>query len=160
MPRMIHTLGVERFVDLIYLDYNCFQRRFDDPRQIRIQLEALACEEIFLRAEIDEVKLAWSFMHEDETLLCPFPNRRNIALILSTLCKIRVGPEEEIYESALEFQRRSNLASKDAIHLACAHFIKADYFLSCDDKLVIQANKLGSEMAISNPVDYIRRKNL
>ena len=47
-------------MDLIYLDYNCFQRRFDDPSQIRIQLEALACEEIFLRAEIEEVRLAWS----------------------------------------------------------------------------------------------------
>ena len=56
-------------MDLIYLDYNCFQRRFDDPSQIKIQLEAMACEEIFLRAEIEEVKLAWSFMHEDETLL-------------------------------------------------------------------------------------------
>jgi len=86
-------------MDLIYLDYNCFQRRFDDPSQIRIQLEALACEEIFLRAEIEEIQLAWSFMHEDETLLCPFPNRLNVAFILSTLCRIRVGPEDEIYES-------------------------------------------------------------
>jgi hypothetical protein len=65
----------EDAMDLIYLDYNCFQRRFDDPSQIRIQLEALACEEIFLRAEIEEIQLAWSFMHADETLLCPFPNR-------------------------------------------------------------------------------------
>mgnify|MGYP001769342563 FL=1 len=56
-------------MDVIYLDYNCFQRRFDDSSQIKIQLEAMACEEIFLRAEIEEVKLAWSFMHEDETLL-------------------------------------------------------------------------------------------
>lgn len=31
------------------------------------------------------------------------------------------------------FQRSSKMTSKDAIHLACAHFIKADYFLSCDD---------------------------
>ena len=36
-------------MDLIYLDYNCFQRGFDDPRQIRIQMEALACQEIFIR---------------------------------------------------------------------------------------------------------------
>jgi predicted nucleic acid-binding protein len=143
-------------MDLIYLDYNCFQRRFDDPSQIRIQLEALACEEIFLRAEIEEVQLAWSFMHEDETLLCPFPNRLNVAFILSTLCKTRIGPEEQIYESALEFQRISKITSKDAIHLACADFIKSDYFLSCDSRLVSQAKKLGLKMTILNPVDYIR----
>jgi len=147
-------------MDLIYLDYNCFQRRFDDPSQIRIQLEALACEEIFLRAEIEEIQLAWSFMHEDETLLCPFPNRLNVAFILSALCKIRVGPEDEIHESALEFQGRCNLTSKDAVHLACAHFIKADHFLSCDNRLVKQAKKLGLDMEISNPVDYLRMGDL
>jgi len=147
-------------MDLIYLDYNCFQRRFDDPSQIKIQLEALACEEIFLRAEIDEIQLAWSFMHEDETLLCPFPNRLNVAFILSNLGKMRSGPEEQIYESALEFQRRSKMTSKDAIHLACALFMKADYFLSCDNRLVSQAKKLGLKMKILNPVDYIRMEDL
>ena len=35
---------------LVYMDYNCFQRGFDDPRQIKIQIEALACEEIFSRS--------------------------------------------------------------------------------------------------------------
>jgi hypothetical protein len=36
---------------LIYLDYNCFQRGFDDPRQVRIQMEAVACQEIFTQAQ-------------------------------------------------------------------------------------------------------------
>ena len=58
-------------MDLIYLDYNCFQRGFDDPQQVRIQMEALACHEIFVRAEGDKVRLVWSFMHEDETIICP-----------------------------------------------------------------------------------------
>ena len=104
-------------MDLIYLDYNCFQRRFDDPSQIRIQLEALACEEIFLRAEIEEIQLAWSFMHEDETLLCPFPNRLNVAFILSTLCKIRIGPEDEIYDvnGKLKFPNYGNEKSSDLL---------------------------------------------
>ena len=31
---------------LVYLDYNCFQRGFDDPAQVRIQMEALACQEV------------------------------------------------------------------------------------------------------------------
>ena len=146
-------------MDQIYLDYNCFQRRFDDTSQIRIKIEALACEEIFVRAEIEDIRLAWSFMHEDETMLCPFPNRSNIALILSTLCKVRIGPEDEIYKSALEFQKRANISSKDAIHLACANFIKADYFLSCDDKPVSKAKRLGLKMSVSNPVDYIRSED-
>lgn len=61
---------------LVYLDYNCFQRGFDDPAQVRIQMEALACQEISARTARSEITLAWSFMHEDETILCPFPVRR------------------------------------------------------------------------------------
>jgi hypothetical protein len=49
-------------VDLLYLDYNCFQRGFDDPQQIRIQMEALACQEIFVRAE--GVVCSWSGLLE------------------------------------------------------------------------------------------------
>jgi len=147
-------------MDVIYLDYNCFQRRFDDSSQIKIQLEAMACEEIFLRAEIEDVELAWSFMHEDETLLCPFPNRLNFAFILSTLCSIRIGPEEQIFEFAMKYNKEYRIASKDAIHLSCAHFIKADYFLSCDRRLISQAKKIGLKMEIMNPVDYIRLEEI
>lgn len=60
-------------MNLLYLDYNCFQRRFDDPRQIRIQIEALACQGIFAFAENQLLQLIGSFMPEDETTLCPFP---------------------------------------------------------------------------------------
>jgi len=44
-------------MDLIYLDYNCFQRGFDDFRQMKIHMEALACQEIFIRAERNKVRL-------------------------------------------------------------------------------------------------------
>ncbi len=33
-------------MDLIYLDYNCFQRRFDDPNQIRIQIGKFSAKDI------------------------------------------------------------------------------------------------------------------
>jgi len=52
-------------MNLIYLDYNCFQRGFDDLQQIRIQMEALACEWIFEQAQMEFLTLAWSFMHDD-----------------------------------------------------------------------------------------------
>lgn len=93
-------------MDLIYLDHNCFQRGVDDPRQIRIQMEALACQEVFLRAEQDMVRLVWSFMHQDEAILCPFPERKYEVLRLNILCKVRIGPDEEIHRLALSFQKK------------------------------------------------------
>jgi len=145
-------------MDLVYLDYNCFQRGFDDPRQIRIQLEALACQEVFIRAEEGTVLLVWSFMHADETMLCPFPERKQAAFRLATLCRVRVGPEEEIHKLAKSLQQKGELSAKDAIHLACASYVGADVFLTCDDTLIRRARRLESEMVVMNPVDYIRQE--
>lgn len=138
------------------MDYNCFQRGFDDPLQIKIQLEALACEEIFKQTEKKVVKLVWSFMHEDENILCPFMERKLEAQRLSLLCEIRIGPNIKIYHLAKNYQKKSKLASKNAIHLACASYLKSRYFLTCDDKFIKQAKRLNLEIKIMNPVEYIR----
>ncbi len=143
---------------LIYLDYNCFQRSFDNPHQVRIQIEALACQEIFILAEKEKLKLAWSFMHEDENYLCPFSERKIEVLRLSGLCRVRIGPEKEIYENAKLFQNKGKLLSKDAVHLACASYAKAKAFVTCDDILIKRAMKLNLAMEIINPVDYVRRE--
>lgn len=144
---------------LLYLDYNCFQRGFDDPGQVRIQLEALACQEIFRRVEEGSIHLVWSFMHEDETIFCPFPERRLEALRLSALCTVRLGPEGEIAALAQAFVQQAGLSGKDAIHLACASHSGADFFLTCDDRLIKQAGRLSLNLGIKNPVDYIRMEN-
>ena len=144
--------------DLIYLDYNCFQRNFDDPSQIRIQMEALACQEIFFRAERGAIRLVWSFMHEDETALCPFTERKHEVVRLSTLCKVFVEPEEEVHRLAQSLQQTWKLAPKDAIHLAGAVFAKADFFLTCDDDLIKRTNQLALEIVVMNPVDYLKRE--
>ncbi len=146
-------------MDLIYLDYNCFQRRFDDPNQIRIQIEALACQEIFNRAEAQTAQLIWSFMHEDETLLCPFPERQEFVLELSTLCQIRIGPEDDIYGLAQQLMQQGKFSAKDILHVACASYASANFFLTCDDALMRQAKKLALTCEVINPVDYIRREN-
>ncbi|MBI5894166.1 MAG: hypothetical protein HZB79_11105 [Deltaproteobacteria bacterium] len=143
-------------MDLLYLDYNCFQRGFDDPHQIKIQLEALACGEIFARTERKEVKLVWSFMHEDENILCPIMERKMEVFRLSSLCKARVGTEKEIHYLAKEFQQKAKLSSKDAIHMACACYAKARFFLTCDDELIKRAKRLNLEMKVINPIEYIR----
>lgn len=145
-------------MDLIYLDYNCFQRRFDNPNQIRIQMEALACQELFNQAELQTVQLIWSFMHEDETLLCPFPERRDFALELSTLCQTRIGPAQAVYDLAQAFMQQGKFSAKDVLHVACAVYAQANFFLSCDDALLRQAKKLALTCEVMNPVNYIRRE--
>jgi predicted nucleic acid-binding protein len=144
------------FMASIYLDYNCFQRGFDDSRQIKIHLEALACQEVFAKAESKEVKLAWSFMHEDENSLCPFIERKIEVLRLSALCESRISPRSDIRTVAKDFQQKVLLSSKDSLHLSCAHHAGCTVFLTCDEELIRRAKRLNLPMRIMNPVDYVR----
>lgn len=144
--------------DLVYLDYNCFQRGFDDQRQVRIRMEALACEAVFAKAEEEKVRLVWSFMHEDESALSPFPERKLETASLSALCKTRLGPTQEVRQMALSFQKRVPLSAKDALHLACASVAGADVLLTCDDEFIRLAPRAGANVEVLNPVEYVRRK--
>jgi predicted nucleic acid-binding protein len=99
-------------------------------------------------------------MHEDETILCPFPERKYEVLRLTILCKVRVGPHGEIRRIAQSFEKQAGLSAKDAIHLACASYVSADAFLTCDDSLIRQAKQLNLKMVVTNPVDYISRRTL
>ncbi|MDO9541254.1 MAG: PIN domain-containing protein [Kiritimatiellia bacterium] len=139
---------------LIYLDYNCFQRGFDDQRQSRIRIEAAACERLFLDAEAEKIELIWSFMHADENEACPFTERKQEIKRLSSLCSVRVGPSEEIREMAKRLQSDTGVSAKDALHLACALKAKASVFITCDDDII---NKAGDKIGLSvkNPIEYI-----
>ncbi|MBI5215469.1 MAG: PIN domain-containing protein [Ignavibacteriae bacterium] len=144
-------------MNVLYLDYNCFQRMFDDQRQIKIQLESLACEEIFRRAEKKQVKLIWSFMHEDENSLCPFPERKLLVEQLSSLCNINVVLNETIFLVAKSYQQKGNLSSKDAIHVACAEYAKCKVFLTCDIELITRSIRLQLDFPVLNPLDYVSK---
>jgi len=61
---------------LIYLDNCCFNRPFDDQKQIRIQIETEA--KLFIQGEITDGKysLAWSYILDYENEANPFPERK------------------------------------------------------------------------------------
>ena len=144
--------------ELVYLDYNCFQRGFDDPRQRRIRLEAEACETIFEDAEGGRIDLAWSFMHHDENRVCPFIDRAQEVGRLAAICRVRIGPEESIRTSAVRIQAVSGLSAKDALHVAAAEFAKAAWFVTCDDEIVSKGSRLPVAVVAINPVDYVSKR--
>ena len=90
-------------------------------------------------------------------MLCPFPMRCAEALRLAALCEVRVAPETSIAQLAKSYQQRVNAGAKDAIHLACAVSSQAEYFLTCDDKLLRQAKRLKLKFVALNPIDYVRK---
>jgi len=142
---------------ILYLDENCYQRGFDDQSQVRIKMEALACQEILQKAEAGAIDLVWSFMLLDETLQCPFPERKMAVLRVSSVCKFRIGPDEAVHRSAIKIREDYGLEAKDAVHLACALAAGSDVFLTCDDDILKRVKTL-EKMEILNPIDYIRKE--
>jgi hypothetical protein len=107
-----------------------------------------------------KVTLAWSFMHEDENSLCPFLDRKTEVNRLSSLCKKRIAPERTIQTRAVAIIKMVGASPKDALHYACAEYVGADYFISCDDRLIKQIGRLDSSgkmkpIKVMNPIAYI-----
>jgi len=140
---------------LVYLDYNCFQRSFDDQTQARIRMETVACGDIFAKAEAGDLDMAWSFMHEDENALSPFLDRKAEVMKLSELCRIKIAPAESIRSEALSLQGKYNLSAKDALHVACASLHRVKYFLTCDDRVKKRTGGRVGDMVVMNPIAYV-----
>jgi len=117
-------------------------------------MEALACDGLFASAEAGDVEIVWSFMHEDENALCPYPDRQIEVLRLSEICKIVIGPDSVIKRRAIELNEGFGVSPKDALHLAAAEKASSEYFLTCDDGITAKAERLPLGFAIMNPASY------
>lgn len=60
----------------IYLDNSCFNRPFDDQKQIRIKLETEAKLNIQERIIQKEIELTWSYILDFENEANPFEQRK------------------------------------------------------------------------------------
>ena len=98
--------------------------------------------EVFRRADVGEVNLVWSFIHQDEAIQCPFLERKLESLRLGSICTARQGPTEGILANAGSWASEQHLSSKDALHVASALASKASHFLTCDDRLLSRAKRL------------------
>ena len=145
-------------MDIVYPDYNCFQRSFDDQRQVRIRIESAACEAIFSFAALGQVRLIWSFIHEDENALCPFLDRKIEVLSLAGLCRVQVAPEHEILDRAEALERKYRLSPKDSLHVASAIHADADVFITCDDDVRKKMAGKIERLLIQYPQEYVSRE--
>ncbi len=94
-------------------------------------------------------------MLEYENSLNPYEDIRMEIDMVSSPSLEYVGMAKDILQDAKGFESKG-IRSRDAIHLACAIKGKADYFLTCDDRLMKKAGIIKSGIAIVNPIDFIR----
>ncbi|MBI5049245.1 MAG: PIN domain-containing protein [Deltaproteobacteria bacterium] len=138
----------------IYLDMNIYNRPFDDQSQVKIRLETIAIFSILQKIKNKELKLIWSFMIDYENSLNPYDDVRQEIEMAASLAFKSITPDEAILNAAKEFES-NGIKPRDSIHLACALNGKAEYFLTCDDKLIKRASALDMNIKVINPLRFI-----
>jgi hypothetical protein len=135
----------------VYLDTSVYNRPFDDQTQPRIWLETLAFAVVLQMIEAEEIDLVKSSVLDYENDRNPFPLRKQWVQRCLGLAASSQGTDQGIRERAQELED-DGLQAIDALHVACAEKGGAEWFLTCDDRLIRRYS--GSMQAI-NPVDFV-----
>ena len=141
----------------LYLDMNIYNRPFDDQSQVRIRLETVAIHGVLKAVKENKFMLLWSFMLDFENSMNPFEDIRTEIEMASSLATVTVGAADDILRIAMDYER-SGIKPRDAIHLACALKGKAEFFITCDDRLIKKAGLMKDNIIAMNPVDFVREE--
>lgn len=137
----------------VYLDNCCFNRPFDDQSGIVVNLETKSKLVIQGMIKNGNLKLVWSEILDFENNDNPFEERKFKILEWKLLAVENIEMNDIIFKKAKELLILG-LRQKDASHIACAIFSKAEYFVTTDKKIL---NKKVQDIELINPIDFIRR---
>jgi len=128
----------------LYLDLCVYNRPFDDQRQERIALETSIFIYILEKAEEGEYALVLSDALIFENRKNPYSFRMKRIESYFALSKEYVEIDDSVIKSAKAL-KDMGISDLDALHIALAQKAKAEYFITCDDKLLRTCKKI-SEM--------------
>jgi len=140
----------------IYLDICAIQRPLDTPNQVRIVLESEAVLGIITFCDSGQAELLSSeaLQYEGEQSSLPIRKEHTLAVLAKAKGIINVTEKAKLRATNL---MTFGIKPLDALHMALAESGTADYFCTCDDKL-LQNSKRVTDLAVKivNPVDLIR----
>jgi len=133
----------------IYLDTSALNRIFDDQSQPRIFLESSAMLLVFGLIERRIISIVSSDVLAYENSRNPYAERQ--IFVTSVLRKARViqSLNDRLARRAQEIEALG-IKGLDALHLACAERLTADYFVTCDDRMI---RKYIGTVVVINPVE-------
>lgn len=142
----------------IYLDNCCFNRPFDDQRQMKVRLDAEAklCIQDQIRG--GAIELAWSYVLDFENAANPFEERRNAIANWRQYATVDVDETDAVLSEAKTLVQL-RLKGKDALHLACAIVGNCAYFLTTDDDILKHGNEVKA-IRLVEPATFVRTMDL
>ena len=139
----------------IYLDNCLFNRPFDEQSHIRIRIETEAKLAIQEEIRRGTYQLIWSYILDYENSKNPFRERQEQIIKWKKYAITDIEENTDIIKTALLLNSKG-LQKMDSLHIACAIFAKADYFLTTDDKVIKKANVI-TDLEISDPINFIKK---
>lgn len=140
----------------IYLDTCSLHRPLDSKIQIRVALESEAILGILAFCESNNLELISSEALIFEVEQNPNMARQAYALEALSIAKLFVTVNNQIENRAKELNRMG-IKPLDALHLACAEEAQADYFCTCDDKILKKAKTIKTiKTKVVGPIELIQ----
>ena len=100
-------------------------------------------------------QLVWSYILDYENSKNPFQERKEQIIKWKKYALTDVEENPEIINTAILLNNKG-LQKMDSLHIACAIFAKADYFLTTDDKVNKKASTIAN-IKIADPIDFIKQ---
>jgi len=143
----------------VYLDASALNRPFDDQSLPRNRLEAEAVIAILGKVEEGVVELISSSALLYENLKSPLVDRREYVVTYLDMASIFVTTDEALRAREIAQQ---GIAPLDALHLASAERAGAEWFVTCDDRVLRKARRgrLTVGVKISTPVEFVAERRL
>lgn len=142
----------------VYLDNCCFNRPFDDQRQMRVRLETEAKLCIQDRIRESTLELAWSYILDFENSANPLEERRTTIETWRQCAIIDVEETPEVLQEAQALVELG-LKAKDALHIACAVAAECACFVTTDDDILKHERDVRG-IRVLDPTALVREKNL
>lgn len=131
------------------------QRPLDTKTHPRIAVEAEAILGVLTLCEAGQVELMTSETLMFELERNPHPVRKTYALDVLGKATVSIQTDTQIEERARTLQAEG-IKPVDALHLASAVEAKADYFCTCDDRLLKRAKAVDTgHTKVVSPLELI-----
>ena len=139
----------------VYLDNCCYNRPYDEQRQMRVILEAQA--KLFIQRLIVEKKLELvvSYVSRYENSFNPEIERREAINNFFRNAAIYIGREWEDRAKTMAREiMKMRINYNDALHIACSIIAECDLFVTTDDDIIKRYN---GKIAVCNPLKFIEQ---
>jgi len=143
----------------VYLDVCILCRPFDDQKMMRIRLETDSYHLIMQAIQSGVYRMVYSPVHDAEISAIHDMLEKVELLEIIHQYGEKCGDNFQTIRKRADELLAKGMGIADAAHVAFAES-NADYFLSCDDRLIKQCHRQGVDVVVMTPVEFCIQEKL